>query len=196
MDSIRLMREADIPAADSILEAARKVDISYAGILARNWRLTPDSYWLLEPAGRPVGVVGYTDFGGFARGGLMAILPDYQVGGAGSHLLRLIEARGFASIMLYSTDAGLAFSPKHGFCWSGLSTAWHLRKRKPAARQLEIATVQDPATGGDGGCLGFTFAQASVIGPMTTASPEVAFAPVDAEGRLARVPRRWPDGAD
>jgi len=125
------MREADIPAAASILQAAHKVDISYAGILARNWQLTPDSYWLLEAAGGPVGVVGYTDFGSFVHVGLMAILPDYQVGGAGSHLLRLIEARGFASITLYSTDAGLAFYPQNGFCWSGLNTEWHLRKRQP-----------------------------------------------------------------
>lgn len=88
MDSNRLMRDAGIPAAASILQAAHKVDISYAGILARNWRLTPDSYWLLEAAGGPVGVVG-------------------------------------------SADAGLAFYPQNGFCWSGLNTEWHLRKRQP-----------------------------------------------------------------
>ncbi len=216
MDLIRPLQAADIASADAILRAAHKVDFSFAPLLARNLCLTPESYWLLETADQPVGVVGYTSFGAFAHVGLMAIRPGCQVGGAGSrllsHLLDLMEGRGFSSITLYSTDAGLAFYPKHGFRWSGLSTEWQLRKRKPIARDIPIETIvhtaaiaafdgpifggdrtrlfeallaQFPgralmAVGRDGACLGFAFAQSSVIGPIAATSTEVASALISA----------------
>ncbi len=147
MDDIRLLVDADIPIADQILQAAHKVDCSFAPLLRRNCTLTAKSYWLLEADGHSIGVVGYTDFGHFAHIGLMAIHPSHQIGGAGSRLLTYaleqLEKRGFRSITLYSTDPGLAFYPKHGFQWSGLSTEWQLRTRILAETNVEVLPLND-----------------------------------------------------
>lgn len=216
MDDIRLLVDADIPVADRILQAAHKVDFSFAPLLRRNCALTAKSYWLLEVDGHSIGVVGYTDFEQFAHIGLMAIHPSHQIGGAGSRLLTYaleqLEGRGFRSITLYSTDSGLAFYPKYGFQWSGLSTEWQLRKRKLAQTHCNVRPLNDVAqiaafdapifggnreslfrsllhefpgralmaTGSDGECCGFAFAQSAVIGPIAAASPEVAVALIDA----------------
>ncbi|MCX6609943.1 MAG: GNAT family N-acetyltransferase [Acidobacteria bacterium] len=147
MDSIRNMVDSDIPDVDGILMAAHLVQASYATILTRNFHLTPDSWWVLEQDGITTGVVGATDFGPFAHIGLMAIHPSRQSGGTGSKLLQYaldqLDQRGFESITLYSTDAGLAFYPRHGFRWQGISTEWKLRKRKPHSRHYKISKTTD-----------------------------------------------------
>lgn len=77
----------------------------------------------------------------------MAVHPSQQIGGAGSQLLTYaleqLEARGFRSITLYSTDSGLAFYPKHGFQWIGLSTEWQLRKRQLTETNFEVLPLND-----------------------------------------------------
>ncbi len=147
MDSIRNMVDSDVPDVDAILMAAHLVQSSYATILTRNFHLTPDCWWVLQQAGTTIGVVGATDFGPFAHIGLMAIHPDQQSGGTGStllkHALNKLDQRGFDSITLYSTDAGLAFYPRHGFRWQGISTEWKLRKRKPLNRHYKISKTTD-----------------------------------------------------
>ncbi len=143
------MTDADIAEVDAILMAAHLVQSSYAKILARNFHLTPDCWWVLEQDGHTVGVVGATDFGPFAHIGLMAIHPSQQSGGVGSillqHALDELERRGLDSITLYSTDAGLGFYPRHGFVWQGISTEWQLRKRKAHSRHYRISATKDIA---------------------------------------------------
>lgn len=147
MHDIRPMTEADIPAADQILRDAHNVPHSYAHQLARNRRLTPNHWWILDSKTGPIGVVGATDYEQFAHIGLMAISPSAQVSGAGGlllkHCLDQLEAVGHHSITLYSTDAGLAFYPRYGFAWKGLSTEWHLRKRVPHTATHNITITTD-----------------------------------------------------
>ncbi len=147
MHFIRNMADSDIAAVDAILMAAHLVQSSYATILTRNFHLTRDCWWVLEQDGTTIGVVGATDFGSFAHIGLMAIHPSHQSGGTGSNLLRYaldqLDQRGFDSITLYSTDAGLAFYPRHGFVWQGISTEWKLRKRKSHSRHYTISATTD-----------------------------------------------------
>lgn len=141
------MTGADIAEADGILMAAHRVQSSYATNLERCFHLTPDCWWVLEREGKPVGVVGATDFGPFAHIGLMAIHPSEQRGGTGSlllqHALDELDRRGFESITLYSTDAGVGFYPRHGFVWKGISTEWQLRKRKAHGRHYRVSASAD-----------------------------------------------------
>jgi N-acetylglutamate synthase-like GNAT family acetyltransferase len=152
MTTIRQLTGPDIADADAILRAAHRVEISFERLLRINSQLTPAHWWLMEEDGRATGVVGSTDYGTFAHIGLMAIHPDTQTDGAGSqllgHAIDHLEQAGFASITLYSTDAGLAFYPRHGFRWSGLSTEWQLRKRRahtPAHRIRTATSLEDIA---------------------------------------------------
>ncbi|WP_031497609.1 GNAT family N-acetyltransferase [Bryobacter aggregatus] len=149
MESIRPMLQEDLPATNAILQAAHQVSTSFTPLLRRNHALTPDSYWVLEEDGRPIGVVGYTDFGSFAHIGLMAILPSRQSHGAGSRLLSFalgqMEARGFRSITLYSTDAGLGFYLRHGFRWAGLSPEWQLRRRNRWDCRIRVERWEEAA---------------------------------------------------
>ena len=147
MHSIRNMADSDIPDVDAILMAAHLVQSSYATILKRNFHLTPDCWWVMERDGTTIGVVGATDFGPFAHIGLMAIHPSQQSSGTGSSLLQYaldqLDKRGFESITLYSTDAGVAFYPSNGFRWQGISTEWKLRKRKPLSRLHTVGVCND-----------------------------------------------------
>jgi N-acetylglutamate synthase-like GNAT family acetyltransferase len=149
MHSIRNMTDTDITEVDAILMAAHLVQSSYATILARNFHLTPDCWWVLEREGKTIGVVGATDFGPFAHIGLMAIHPSEQSGGTGSlllqHALNELDQRGFESITLYSTDAGVGFYPQHSFVWQGISTEWQLRKRKAHSRHYRVSVSADIA---------------------------------------------------
>jgi GNAT superfamily N-acetyltransferase len=144
MQFIRPMTQADIPAADLILQAAHQIEFRFAVQLARNLALSPQHWWILEHNAHPVGVVGATDYGTFAHIGLMAIHPTHQVKGAGSHLLsHLLATLPHRTITLYSTDAGLAFYPRHGFTWAGISTEWHLRKPQPNSPTCCVAASTD-----------------------------------------------------
>lgn len=147
MEVIRPFREADVPVADLILRAAHGVENSFDSLLNRNRLLTPECWWILEIDGKPVGVVGAVDFAEFAHIGLMSIEPGVQMSGAGSRLLQYaldqLEGKGFRSITLYSTNAGVAFYPKFGFRWSGLSCEWKLRKRKGLRRDMRILADLD-----------------------------------------------------
>lgn len=159
---IRPFREADIPIADQIPRAAHGVEMSFDSLLNRIRPLTPECWWIMEVDGKPIGVVGATDFGDFAHIGLMSIEPGGQMVGTGSRLLQFaldqLEKKGFRSITLYSTNAGAAFYPRFGFRWSGLSCEWKLRKRKvlrrdvrvePSADLTRIAAFDAPIFGGD-----------------------------------------------
>jgi N-acetylglutamate synthase-like GNAT family acetyltransferase len=138
------MTLADIPAADLILQAAHQIEFSFAPQLARNLSLSPQHWWLLEHKAQLVGVVGATDYEAFAHIGLMAIHPSHQVSGSGSNLLtHLLGTLPHRSITLYSTDAGLAFYPRHGFTWAGVSTEWHLRKRHQHTPTYRVAPSTD-----------------------------------------------------
>lgn len=146
-EEIRPFQEADVPAANLILRAAHGVENSFDSLLNRNRLLTPECWWILEMDGKPVGVVGAVDFGEFAHIGLMSIEPGVQMSGAGSRLLQYaleqLEEKGFRSITLYSTNAGVAFYPRFGFRWSGLSCEWKLRKRKVLRRDVRIIAGMD-----------------------------------------------------
>lgn len=144
---IRRFREEDVPVADQILRAAHGVENSFDSLLNRNRLLTPECWWILEIDGKAIGVVGAVDFGTFAHIGLMSIEPGVQMGGAGSRLLQYaldqLELMGFGSITLYSTNAGVAFYPRFGFRWSGLSCEWKFRKRKELRRDVRILGCRD-----------------------------------------------------
>jgi len=147
MQSIRPMSAADIPDAEAILQAAHRMEIPFANLLRRNLQLTPNCWWLLDQGNKTVGVVGAIDYEKFAHLGLMAIHPDAQLIGAGSkllsHALHQLESLGHNSITLYSTDAGLAFYPRHGFRWHCLSTEWQLRKRAAHVPTFRILPSTD-----------------------------------------------------
>lgn len=202
------MEAGDVAAAAHVLAAAHKVDFDFGPMLRRNQSLTSQYWWVMVEQEAVVGVVGATDYGTFAHIGLMAIDPGVQMTGAGTALFEYcfegLRADGFRSITLYSTDAGLAFYPRFGFRWAGLSTEWVLRKRKSIERRFEVggnwsgvANWDRDVFGGDrwrliktldaeapgrvlvardpaGTVQGFAVAQPVVIGPFAASSPEVA----------------------
>lgn len=214
MVQIRAFRADDAIAGEGILQRAHRVTFPYRILLARHFRMDPDLWWILEQDGRPIGVVGATAYGNFAHIGLMAIEPDAQIAGAGGdllgHALDQLDAAGFTGVTLYSTDPGLAFYPRFGFVWSGLTTEWQLRRRKQRARTHKVTEIGDwqallerdrvwfgadrekvfrilaeehpmlAATAPDGTFAGYAIVQPHIVGPFAAANPEAAADLLDA----------------
>jgi predicted N-acetyltransferase YhbS len=211
---IRSMEAGDVAGAARVLAAAHKVEFDFGPMLRRNQAVSPKYWWVMAEGDAVAGVVGATDYETFAHIGLMAMDPGVQMAGAGTILLEYclerLKGDGFQSITLYSTDAGLAFYPKFGFRWAGLSTEWVLRKRKAHRRRYEVgrdlsgvAQWDREVFGGDrwrlierldeeapgrvlvardqaGEVEGFAVVQPVLIGPIAASSREVAGDLIDA----------------
>jgi predicted N-acetyltransferase YhbS len=117
--TIRLLKPADLPAADEVLKAAFATPDSRAAELRRYLRLQPDG-WLAALSGRTlVGMVGALDYGSYAHIGFMAVHPEYQRQGIGraqmETLLRRLDARGCPQAILDATPQGEPLYNRLGF---------------------------------------------------------------------------------
>jgi GNAT superfamily N-acetyltransferase len=152
--SIRNLTEADLDAADVVLEAAygpsggrRKVR------LRRYLRLQPDGWLLALLDGVAVGTVGAIDYGPFAYIGLMAVHPSAQRRGIGlmlmQQLLAWLDARGCPFSLLDATEMGAPLYAKLGFVEDEKTFMFHrddcTRELRPAERVSQLRADELPA---------------------------------------------------
>ncbi len=144
--TVRLLTEADLEAADRVLQASFGRAASFQPELATCLGLQPDCWLAAEGSGSSlglVGLVGAVDFGAFARLGLMAVHPSVQRQGIGQALLTALlarlEQRGCPVALLDATAAGLPLYRRFGFAEEGQSEAW---ARPELARLVPDPSVQ------------------------------------------------------
>lgn len=117
--SIRLMADADLGVAESIINAAFDSTVGRIGELNLYRDIQPDGWFMIDLDGRPAGTIGATFYDRFAHIGLMAILPDAQHRGlatfAMNHVLRMAEERGINTVVLDASDKGQPLYAKLGF---------------------------------------------------------------------------------
>lgn len=132
---IRALTEANIGAANGILQTSFGVSGSFAADLQSYLDLQPDGWFLAMLGSEPAGVVGAVDYGRFAYIGLMAVHPDAQGQGIGStllqHLLRWLDARGTSTALLDATEAGYPLYVKAGFVEQDRAELYSLHNHCP-----------------------------------------------------------------
>jgi predicted N-acetyltransferase YhbS len=116
---IRTLTEADLDAADQIMQDAFRRSQSARAELATYLSLQPDGRLLALVDGEPVGMVGAIDYGAFAYIGSMGVRQAWQNKGIGYALMERIlgwlAARGCPIARLDATAAGQHLYPKLGF---------------------------------------------------------------------------------
>ena len=119
MINIRNLTFDELEKIDPVLMAAYDKKSSFKSQLQRNLALQPDGWLVAESNGMLVGVVGATDYGGFAYVGLMAVHPAFQRQGIVTmlieHLLAWLDERGCYEVALDATISGAPLYARHGF---------------------------------------------------------------------------------
>ena len=119
MINIRLLREADIDAADRLLQLSFQRPANRRIELERALRIQPDGWHLAEIGGVPVGMVGAIIYERFSWIGLMAVDPGHQSRGIGrslmKHILADLDRRGSPMVLLDASDAGFPLYQSLGF---------------------------------------------------------------------------------
>jgi GNAT superfamily N-acetyltransferase len=119
--TIRSLTEADLDAADIVLEAAYGPPLGprHKDRLRRCLNLQSDGWLLALLDGTPAGMVGAMDYGPFAYIGLMAVHPSAQRRGIGlalmERLLAWLDTRGCPVALLDATDMGAPLYARLGF---------------------------------------------------------------------------------
>lgn len=138
--SIRPLTEADLKAADVILESAYGPPAvrRHQDRLLHCMRLQPDG-WLLALLGdAPTGLVGAIDYGPFAYIGLMAVHRSAHRRGVGmalmEQLLAWLDARGVPMALLDATDMGAPLYARLGFVEDEKTFMFHRDDCPAAAR--------------------------------------------------------------
>src|SRR5215510_4636104 len=107
--TFRLLNNADLELADSILMPAYSSARSFQSTLQRYLALQPDGWLLALDQDQPAGMGGFIDYGSFAHIGLVAVHPAMQRRGVGRRLMEELiercEARNHATITLDASDA-------------------------------------------------------------------------------------------
>jgi predicted N-acetyltransferase YhbS len=116
---IRALQESDSEAVDPMLRAAYGVSFSRSAEVRRNLAIQPDGWLLAEQAGRPVGMVGVTNYDTFAYVGLMAVDPAAQRQGIGLLLMQALLAKHYPTMHLDATDSGAPLYRRVGFVDDG-----------------------------------------------------------------------------
>ncbi len=117
--SIRLLSEADLENANTIVQSAFKSSESRLTDLHMYRKIQPDGWFLALQNRTPVGMVGTTNYGAFAYVGMMAVHPQAQRQGIGlalmRHLLAWLDKQRMPFILLDASVAGQPLYEKLGF---------------------------------------------------------------------------------
>lgn len=140
--SIRSITEADLDAADVVLEAAYGPSGGRRKERMRRYlSLQPDGWLLALLDDVVVGTVGAIDYGPFAYIGLMAVHPSALRRGIGlmlmQRLLAWLDARGCPFSLLDATDVGAPLYAKLGFVEDEKTAMFRRDDRALELRQAE-----------------------------------------------------------
>jgi predicted N-acetyltransferase YhbS len=117
--SIRDLTDADLDAADAILNLAFQSTASHLNELRLYRRLQPDGLVVASQEGNLVGMVGAVSYGTMAHIGLMAVHPEYQRQGIGLVLMQFIltwlEQQHVPVVVLDASKKGRPLYEKLGF---------------------------------------------------------------------------------
>lgn len=117
--SIRLMTDADLATAESIMNKAFQSTVGRLDELNLYRAIQPDGWFMIELEGEPAGTIGVTLYDRYAHIGLMAIHPHAQHKGlatyAMNHVLGLLENRGLHVVVLDASPKGQPLYAKLGF---------------------------------------------------------------------------------
>ncbi len=126
--SIRLLHDADLAIADTIVVAAYNALSSRKVELQNYMRLQPDGWMLALLDDRPVGLGGLVNYGAFAYLGMMCTLPEVQGKGIGKGLMKQLmawaDARKCPAILLDASEAGFPLYKQFGFVEESKTAQW------------------------------------------------------------------------
>lgn len=121
--SIRRLTEADLDAADAVLQVAYGGTTSRRQRLRRYIKIQPDGWLFATFDGVPAGVAGAIDYGPLAYIGLVGVHPSLQRRGIAQaimeRLLGWIDERGCPVAMLDASPMGAPLYVKLGFVDDG-----------------------------------------------------------------------------
>lgn len=191
--SIRPLTEADLDAADVILESAYGPPAvrRHQDRLLRCMRLQPDGWVLALLDGAPTGLVGAVDYGPFAYVGLMAVDRSAHRRGVGmalmERLLAWLDARGVPVALLDATDMGAPLYARLGFV-EDEKTLMFRRDACPAAARpaahVRRLRAEDLADLADFDAPIFGAARRPVFESYLADDPARALIACDASGRI------------
>ena len=147
---IRTLTEADLDAADQIMQDAFRRTQSARAELATHHSLQPDGRLLASVDGEPVGMVGAIDYGAFAYIGTMGVRQAWQRRGIGyalmERLLDWLDARGCPMARLDASSAGQPLYPKLGFVTDEQTHVFRLQQSIASVRtpdRVRVARAED-----------------------------------------------------
>ena len=121
--SFRLLTEADLEIASTILVAAYQFTGRREAIISRYLSMQPDGWWIVFADGIPVGYGGAVDYGAFSSIGMLSILPSWQHQGIGKalmkHIMGWLTDRGCKTMLLESKSTLISFYQHLGFIEGG-----------------------------------------------------------------------------
>ncbi len=148
--SIRLLADADLESADAILKSAFRYTESRIMELRMYRRVQPDGWFLALSDGRPVGMVGATNYADFAYVGSMAVHQDFQRQGVGlalmRHLLAWLDKQMAPLVLLDASEKGQPLYEKLGFLTSDYTHVFQhsgVGPSYPFPRHVQVMTFQD-----------------------------------------------------
>ncbi len=146
---IRPLTEADFETADSIFSTAFRRSRSRVSEMPFLQALQPDGRFIAQVGGKPVGLVGMTDYGRIAYIGSLAVLPEFQGKGIGralmEHIVAQIQSRGPRVMLLEATPAGARIYPKMGFVRDGTTRVYRFEAEEPSESWPDAAFPIRPA---------------------------------------------------
>lgn len=132
---LRLMRDADLPAAGRLLRLAYRNDQDYIPRLRRHLALQPDGWLVAESGGALIGAGGATIMGAVGYVGLVGVDPGCQRQGIGIALMRALIAwlqeRHCSTILLDASDAGKPLYLQLGFMVDDAVSVWRVQEKAP-----------------------------------------------------------------
>jgi predicted N-acetyltransferase YhbS len=149
---VRLVKEADLAAADRVLCEAFARPASFLPHMRLHLRMEPRLFYVAEDARQIVGTVGAVDYGPIAYVGLMAVDPALQRRGIARRLIEPLldelDTRGCTQILLDATDQGAPLYENLGFVGDGQARVFELRTMTAGevpASSVEISASADLA---------------------------------------------------
>ncbi len=189
--TIRPLVEADLPAADRILQAAFERSHSFTPMLRMNGAAQPGNQCVAVIDGKVVATVGAVDYGRFAYVALMGVDPAYHRRGIArqmmDHVLARLDGRGCPIVLLDATEGGAALYEQIGFVddsfayeYQGIATPAGLTRngrveRMTPAMLPEVAVFDAPRFGAD---------RSRLLEILLAETPDRAFVCRDAAGRI------------
>jgi ribosomal protein S18 acetylase RimI-like enzyme len=139
--SIRLMTDADLGTAESIMNTAFHSTVNRLEELHLYRAIQPDGWFMIERDGKPAGTIGVTMYERYAYIGMMAIHPDSQHRGlatfAMNHVMAMAGESGVKSIVLDASAKGQPLYTKLGFTGFDETLVYGLPENRGAIKQPE-----------------------------------------------------------